>query len=94
MDAVGKSAVLGVVVRGGQLVQSGCMTGGQLLSFSLYAAYFALGAAGLAKFAVSELAAGKRAAVKCAAALAVSEEGAGASCDRGAVALLAADPAA
>lgn len=73
LDAVAKTAVLGVVARGGSLVESGAMTAGDLLSFGLYAGYFALGLAGLAKFAASELAAGNRAAARCVAILRSTE---------------------
>lgn len=86
LDAVAKIAVLGVVARGGALVQSGAMTAGDLLSFSLYAGYCALGLAGFGKFAVSELASGRRSAAACSAALRVDES------DRGAAALLEALP--
>jgi len=86
LDAFGKCAVLAIVARGGFFVQSGLMTQGQLVSFGLYATYFCLGLGGLAKFAASELTAGKRAAKLCLAALHDLDADGGQ--DRGATALL------
>ena len=54
LDAVGKLTVLGVVFRGGARVERGDMTGGDLLAFALYAAYAALGLAGLARVALGD----------------------------------------
>lgn len=82
LDALAKTAVLGIVARGGGLVESGAMTAGDLLSFGLYAGYFVMGLAGLGKFAVSELATGNAAASKCAAVMAARDK------DHAAVALL------
>ncbi|KAH8048839.1 ATPase [Aureococcus anophagefferens] len=73
LDVVGKLTVLGVVFRGGHRVERGDLSGGDLLAFALYAGYASLGLAGLAKFAASELKAGKRAAKACLRVLALAD---------------------
>ncbi|KAH8049972.1 ATPase [Aureococcus anophagefferens] len=73
LGVVGKLAVLGVVFRGGHRVERGDLSGGDLLAFALYAGYASLGLAGLAKFAASELKAGKRAAKACLRVLALAD---------------------
>ncbi|KAJ8598788.1 hypothetical protein CTAYLR_010190 [Chrysophaeum taylorii] len=83
LDAVAKTLLLGVVARGGASVQNGAMSAGDLLTFSAHAAYLALGLGGLGKLAVAEVAAGRRAATRCAAVLRGPDDK-----DRGAVALL------
>jgi len=69
LDAVGKLTVLGVVFRGGARVESGDMSGGDLLAFALYAAYAALGLAGLARVALGDRRAFQRAEARLLAAL-------------------------
>ena len=73
LDVVGKLTVLGVVFRGGHRVERGDLSGGDLLAFALYAGYASLGLAGLAKFAASEMKAGKRAAKACLRVLALAD---------------------
>mmetsp|Transcript_29352 Transcript_29352/g.90818 ORF Transcript_29352/g.90818 Transcript_29352/m.90818 type:complete len:599 (-) Transcript_29352:56-1852(-) len=72
LDCVGKMTVLGVVFRGGAFVESGAMSGGDLLAFALYAGYAGLGLAGLAKVAATERRAYEAAAASLRCALTVS----------------------